>query len=473
MPSIRDLVVSLGLDFDGSGFDKADLRIASLKVGFGSIAGTIAGIGTALSAVTLSVAKSIDETYDQAAALGVSTEALQKLGYAAQLSGSSAEEVGAALGFLQRSSYAAANGSKEAAEIYNEFGVSLKDSNGNLRSSEALLLDFADGLKRIESPSERAAMLAKVLGRSAGPQLQQFLSQGSDAIRDLGKEFESLGGVFDGNTIDSARELNDTLDKMHAAIKAVGLQVAKAFMPTLKDATKLLDSFWTKNGAAVRSVIGSAVEGIGSAFAFVAKTVGFALDGLTMLFELFGPFKNAAIAVAGALLLIAAALLSPVVAIAVLAGAFLLLLDDINTFIEGGESILGDFVAWIEHLFDPVVDLFGELKTLFGFADVKSNFNVQATKGVVPSSEWRTGVVVPPLFDSPVSATSASASSLPGVSNSSNQSVSVAAPITINAAPGQSAQDIGKAVSDHLSRQLSSESAAARPASGVTYKGYR
>lgn len=474
MASIRDLVVSLGLDFDGSGFDKADVRINSLKVGLGSVASTVAAVGAALSAVTISVVKSIDETYDQAAALGVATDELQRLGYAAQMSGSNAEQLTAALGVLQRSAYAAAEGSKEAAEIYSEFGINLKDNNGNLRSASDLLLDIADGVNRIKSPTERAGMLAKVLGRGFGPQLQQFLAQGSDGIKELGKELDALGGVYDSQTIESSREFADTMDKMHAAIKGAALSLAKAFLPTLKDATKQLDMFWMQNGAAVRSGIGTFARGVASAFELVAKVVGYTIVVFDDLFALFGPLRTVMMSIAAAAIIIAAAFLSPAAAVAVLVGVFVLLADEINTFVEGGESVLGDFFSWIGAGFDWVSDKIKSLDEFLGgflskFGNVVLSITGQAGVSTDDNSSKLSSAPLA-LSPSPIAAAAGSAI-LPSAYTTNSQTVSVAAPITVNAAPGQSPEEIGKEVSKQIGAHLNREIAAARPAAGVTYRG--
>lgn len=348
MTTVRELVAVLGLDFDGSGFNKAEGAMKSLKSGLAGVAAVVTGTFAAVAGVTVSMAKQADELGDLAVTLGVTTDGLQKLGYAAQMSGSDAATLQAGLSFLARSASAASDGNKEMAATFGRLGVKLKDSSGNLRSTDALLLDMAGSLDKVKSPTERAALAADLLGRSAGPRLQQFLAQGREGIEALGKELEELGGLMDEGFIESSGEMNDNLDRMNVVVRSVGLTIARSFLPTLRTLTSGMVGWWRANRQVIEQRLTTVIDSIGSAFEGVLGVGKVFMSGFEAIGKTFGGFSRTAQFVIASLVAIGAAMLLPFGPTILLSGIILALLDDFNQFVTGGESLLGDFTDWLK-----------------------------------------------------------------------------------------------------------------------------
>lgn len=368
MASIRELVVSLGLDFDSTGFAKAEAAIGALKSGFAGVGAIIGGLAAGLTGITVAVSKQADELNDLSVTLGVSTDAIQRLGFAAQMSGANQEAMRSGLLFLARNATQAADGGKEAAEQFAKFGVTLKDQHGQLKTSDRLFLDVANGIGKMKSPTEQAAAAAQLLGRQAGPQLVQLLKQGEAGINALGDELEGLGGLMDGDFIAASAEFNDTLDRMQAAIKGVGITIAKAFLPFLSGAVKGLVTWYKANREVISSRVtffvermASAFNGLGNIIGVVIKAVGKIVGALAQS----NPILMTTIAIVGALAL---AFASPAFAIMLLSALVLAIADDINVFVTGGKSVLGDFVDFMRQWGKETGGVFGGLiETIFGF----------------------------------------------------------------------------------------------------------
>lgn len=367
MASIRELVVSLGLDFDSSGFAKAEAAIGVLKTGFAGVGAIIGGLAAGLTAITVSVAKQADELNDLSITLGVSTDALQRLGFAAQMSGASAETMNAGLMFLARNATNAADGGKEAAEQFAKFGVQLKDQHGQLKTSDRLFLDVANGIGKMKSPTEQAAAAAALLGRHAGPQLVQLLKQGEEGIAALGAELEGLGGIMDGDFIAASAEFDDTLNRMQGAIKGVGITIAKAFLPFLSSSVKGIIEWYKANREVISSRLTFFVERMASAFNGLGNIIGLVVSAVG---KVVGSFARANPMIAGTIAIVAAlalAFASPAFAIMFLAGLLLLIADDINVFVTGGKSVLGGFVDFMRKWGKDQGGIIGELiETFFG-----------------------------------------------------------------------------------------------------------
>lgn len=361
MTTVRELVAVLGLDFDGSGFKKAEGAMQSLKGGLLGVATVVGSTFAAVAGVTVSMAKQADEIKDLAVTLGVTTDGLQKLGYAAQLSGSNAATLQAGLQHLARTASAASTGNKDLAGTFKRLGIPLKDASGGLRTTDALLLDMAGSLDKVKSPTERAAIAADLLGRSAGPQLQQLLSQGRAGIEALGKELEDLGGLMDDGFIESSAEMNDNLDRLNVVTRSVGLTIARSFLPTLRNITKVMVDWWRANRQVIEQRLTTVINSIGSAFEGligIGKAFAKAFDTIT---DSFGGFSNPAKAVIALLAAVAAAFLVPAGPIIALGVAFMAVIDDINQFVTGGESLLGDFAEWLGAWGASIGGVFGSI----------------------------------------------------------------------------------------------------------------
>jgi methyl-accepting chemotaxis protein len=112
---------------------------------FAGVKNTIAGLGAALSVGALSsfIKSSIDaadKLNDLSKKTGVAVDTLGGLGFAAEQSGSSLDSISDAFGKLNRAIAEAGAGSKETAEAFKLLGVSVKDSAGNMRTADEVLI---------------------------------------------------------------------------------------------------------------------------------------------------------------------------------------------------------------------------------------------------------------------------------------------------------------------------------------------
>jgi hypothetical protein len=375
--TVRELVVSLGLDFNSSGFGQAEKAIAALKTGFAGVGALLAGMAAGLTGITVAVTKQADELRDLSLTLGVSTEAIQKLGYAAQLSGANADTLKSGLIFLARNAEAAGSGSKEAAENFAKFGVNIRDQNGHLKTADRLLLDVANGAKGMTDGTQRAALAAQMLGRNAGPQLVQFLSQGEDGIAALGAELEALGGFMDSDFIEASADFNDSLDRMQVVVKGLGITVAKAFLPFLSSAVKGLVEWYRANREVINSRVTFFVERMASAFNGLGNIIGLAVGAVSRITNYLStahPIFLTTAAIIGLLGLVFSSTFNKLTKgffpLVVLTTLIALIADDINAFVTGGKSVLGDFVTFMRKWGQETGGVFGGLiETVAGFIE--------------------------------------------------------------------------------------------------------
>lgn len=207
-------------------------QVKGLNTAFAAAA---AGGVAALAATVTSTVNALDRLGDQAKALNITTEALSGLGFAAKQSGSSAETLNAGLTRLNKTLGDAANGNKQAAELFQSLGISIKDAQGKVISADAALLQVASRFESWQDGAQEAAIATQLFGRSAGPELLALLNEGQGGIAALTDEAARLGVVVGGDAVAAAQAFNDNLDKLKAAGSGFATALTTAILPALNE----------------------------------------------------------------------------------------------------------------------------------------------------------------------------------------------------------------------------------------------
>lgn len=193
---------------------KAGLAIKAAFVGmFGALAvDQIVQVAKA----GLEYASSLGEVAAQA---GVSARSLQEYRYAASQAGIETGEMDQALGQLSRRIGDAAQGSKSINAAFDRLGVSIRDTNGHVRDAGDVIPLIAEGLQKIESPAERAAILVDLFGKS-GQKLAPLMEGGARSVNGLRDAAHKLGVVLDDGVIQDADDAADKLSAMKQVLEA-------------------------------------------------------------------------------------------------------------------------------------------------------------------------------------------------------------------------------------------------------------
>ncbi len=252
-------------------------------------AGAAAAVG--LAAMVKSSIDSMDHLVDLREQLGLSTETLSELGYAAKLSGSDLDELVKGLNVLAKNAATAARGSGAAADAFSAIGVSVKNADGSLKSTDQLLSDVADAFSKYEDGAGKAAVAQEIFGKS-GVSLIPFLNQGSAGIKELREEADKFGATIRDDAADAAAKFNDNLDKLHAGFTGIGNQIAQKVLPAL---TAITDRFVdaAKDGNALNNTVDEIVTGlkllasagivIKTVFEAVGKSIGLVVAAISTL----------------------------------------------------------------------------------------------------------------------------------------------------------------------------------------------
>jgi hypothetical protein len=261
-----------------------------------SFGAALAGIGAGTMAVQIfnKIVTDMDKINKSSQKLGVTTEALSALGYAAEQSGSSFEGLEIGLKVLSKNLADVDKGTNDAAKALRALGVTAKDS------TEEAFLKIAKGLSSIPDGATKAAVAMAIFGKS-GADLVPLLNEGEDGIKKLMQRAQELGLVVKKETADSFTKFGDAMDDIGKAMRGVANEILSGMMPALSnmtadfaDANKVGDEFKVigKGIAEVLKVVAVLAVNTG----YVIKQIGNEIGGLAAQAALVAQldFKGAA-----------------------------------------------------------------------------------------------------------------------------------------------------------------------------------
>jgi phage-related minor tail protein len=384
---VADLFARLGLLPDEKSFDKGKELIESVHhaleayLGFEGLkkVGELVE-GTVEAAVQ---AKHLGER------LGITGEAVQELGYAADVTGASAEDMTSAMQRLsQGMERAAKTGKGPLVDALGHLHLSFSKIKGQTRDVQ--LETIADGFKNAKPGVDLLAQSIDIFGRGAGPKLLPLLKKGASGIEELRAEAQKLGVVIDEDGIEKAEEFEIAQKKMGATLKGIRNEAVVALLPALQEMAEGLQKWIMANRDAIVSgletffgVLASAMHVVGEVLSWLIDLFKNHTDAVVSLGLAFVVMQYQAIsaAVASAAAWVIAALPFVAIAAAIAAVIFVLkkLLEHVigakvtwtelwNAVIEAGEMIIDWFEAlydkvepWISNVVDSIEQAFSDL----------------------------------------------------------------------------------------------------------------
>jgi hypothetical protein len=153
--------------------------------------------------------------------------------------------------------FEAAAGSGENQRLFAALGITFRESNGDLRATDQVLLDLATRFQAMPDGPEKSALAVKLFGK-AGTDMIPFLNRGAEGIQELTAQFRELGGEISGETATRAAEFNDDLNLLRAALQGVANRIAASVLPALGDLARgLVES--AKTGGSLRAILDGVV----------------------------------------------------------------------------------------------------------------------------------------------------------------------------------------------------------------------
>lgn len=276
-------------------FGNATTKAGESLRGLSMVAGAV---DVALAGITIKAGQTADDLNTMSKITGISTDELQKYKYSADLLDVSVETIAKSQTKMKKSMYSAQQGSKTMADAFAKLGVSIEDSNGNLRSQDEVFTESIKALGQMSNETERDALAMQIFGKSA--------SELNPLIEDNGETFERVAQIFANNglevvdqeTIDKANQFQDALDTLKATgmatLSTIGMQLAGYLAPAMEKISEVLGKVmgWLSQlDPQVLTIIGiiAGVIAVLAPLLIVVGKIAFAISSIMTLMTTLGP----------------------------------------------------------------------------------------------------------------------------------------------------------------------------------------
>lgn len=232
---IDEFVVAIGAST--SAFDKAIGgllgKLGELDISAAKIGGTLAGAAVVGAAAVVTLTKKAidyqESIYGASKATGVSAEKLSVLAYAGRQSGVSIESLQAVLARLSYQATQAAGGSAEAQAKFAAFGISVRDSGGQIKTSDQLLREMSAQMAATGGTAGRTGDVIALLGRGGAKNMELLGTNFQQAA----EEARQFGVIVSDEAAARADEFNDSLVKLKEPLMGLGIFIANDVVPRL------------------------------------------------------------------------------------------------------------------------------------------------------------------------------------------------------------------------------------------------
>lgn len=209
---------------------RAETKLFASAVG--AAKGLVAGFGTALLAgFTIHGLRQTSEDMDKitkgASRLGIATESLSGLQFAAERSGASFESLQQALTIMEKNL-----GSGAAGKHLAEIGLRLEDVQ-QMKADQAFVA-IAEKLSKIDNVAERTSATLGIFGRG-GSELANLLMEGAGGIQALTDRAKELGLTFDEEMGKKAEEANDAMLDLTSSVKGLARELVATLGPAIAE----------------------------------------------------------------------------------------------------------------------------------------------------------------------------------------------------------------------------------------------
>lgn len=388
--TIDELVALLGFELE----DDEAIKKFNKELGDATkVLGTVVKVATAAAAaigvfVTTTTAE-LDELKKFTELVGENSDAVQEWEFAVGQAGGTVGGLRSSLTNLNQIISEASRGQGAGVEVFGLLGIQIRNAEGQLRKGSDLLSDVSDRMQTL-SAQERVEFGRK-LGLDEG--MINVLDEGSAKIDQLRERARLLNLVVSKEGLKASEEFRDSWHELRSVFKGVTNEVAVGLAPQFRELVDLVIEWFVANRELISQGIGTVMEvtvkiitrmvsevrrlvNILGRFVFDVVGLGRAMKILNAAIALYVSFKlgRILIATAAAFRVLAAAMtLANIQALLIplLLGALVLglglLAEDAWTAMQGGESVIGDFLNMITEKAPGVT---AALDGIFGFIDL-------------------------------------------------------------------------------------------------------
>lgn len=267
-------------------FKTTIIALGSLRSAFATVVAAT-GVG-AVSKFLANTSKAVSELQNFADQAGLTTTTLQALQRAGGDWNIEAAQINQAMTRFTRVIGEADQGLATYKRIFDQLGISIRDSRGELRSSEVVFEEFAQRLQGVGSASERNALLMQAFGRQGARLGLLFDRVGREGLSAFNESQKRLG-ILTESQVRRQQELNRAINAFGDVLTYQGRAMASAVS---SEWTEMIKSM-SESAPAIANLLEPALRGIVSIASGVVQGLGGIATGLNDILVKIGVLYSA------------------------------------------------------------------------------------------------------------------------------------------------------------------------------------
>lgn len=256
--------------------------------------GTVAALAAAVAEVekklvdlTLEQSKHATEVTNLSRTMGMTTEAYQEWDYVLKTVGSSAEAAQGDISMLAEKAQDAATGSGEAAELFDQLHIKVKDSHGAFKSQSELFDEVITKLSQMTDETERNAIASKLLS-STGEKIIPLLDKGAAGLEEAKKMAHEFGVVMGEEALAALNDVTLAVNNFDAAGEGLENTIAVGMAPAVENLMKKGTDLFVRlqeaaEGSGILEVFGALLDVVSALEPLFDVLFGTAEDGVPVL----------------------------------------------------------------------------------------------------------------------------------------------------------------------------------------------
>lgn len=340
--TIRDVASMIGIEASpavetlAGKFDAIDENVGKAILTVGTLVTTLGGL-------TIKTAEHAKEIQTVSQTMGMTTNEYQAWDYVLKSVGYDAESASGDLAALAEKAKDAAEGGNDSAKTFRLLGVSIKDTNGNLKSQGQLFTDVIKSLRNMEDVTTRNAIASDLLS-TTGEKIVPILNMTNEELKNLMRSAYETGYVMSGETLNGFNQLNKSMDRFGKVTQALSGKFAEILLPAL---TALFDALSVIPTPVLQLII--TLAGVVTTAVTVMKAVDSTVGAFNNFMGVLGITDAKTIKTTAIILGVVAALIALAAVIAVIIGKG----DDLNRTMDTVSSSVGKIGASTQNISRP------------------------------------------------------------------------------------------------------------------------
>lgn len=273
MADIGSLIVKISADASGlqKAFDQLGGSARQFQSGLARIekVGLTAfvAVAAAATAMTVVAGKQAESLVQLSAITGINTDTLQQYDVMLNRVGLDGDALVTVFRTLSTNLEQAKNGVGNAGDRFRQLGINIR----TVTSTDDLLRKIANSVSTFASGTEKAAIVADLLGRSGLKFLPAF-EGGAKAIDHAAAASKTLGETLSTFQIGTLNTMDDSIDDMSIAWKRFGQQVGAVVAPSVDLVVRILTEMLAVGSHVFRS-LDTAADTLAIRFSHVALAI--------------------------------------------------------------------------------------------------------------------------------------------------------------------------------------------------------